>query len=125
MKKLIISVVLIGWVICGAALTFGEMNVAKDPAAFYANCIDKKITCCDRKGDLWDSRSQNLRGCSRMAILKAIYLSANKDRLVRELEANGTALNRHRVDYYLNKQFQESLNATFLTAIWLDNSGNQ
>lgn len=116
MKKLIISVVLIGWVICGAALVCGETSVAQDPAAFYADCIDKKITCCDRKGDLWDSRSQNLRCCSRMAILKAIYLSANKEQLVRELEANGTALNRHRVNYYLNKRFQESLNATFLTA---------
>ncbi len=124
MKKLIISVVLIGWIICGAALTFGETNVAKDPAAFYADCIDKKITCCDRKRELWDSRSQNLRCCSRMAILKAIYLTANKEQLVRELEDNGIALNRHRVDYYLNKRFQESLNATFLTADALNGGGD-
>ncbi len=109
MKKLIMSVVLIGWVVCGAAAVAGDTDGAQHRATFYANCIDKKITCSDRKGDLWNSRSQNLRCCSRLAILKAIYLSANKERLVRELEAGGTPLNAHRVEYFLNKRFYENL----------------
>ncbi|MFZ0728082.1 MAG: hypothetical protein WAO07_20190 [Desulfobacterales bacterium] len=114
--KLIISIVLSGWVVWGAALVSGDTDGEKGLAAFYANCVNKKITCCDRKGNMWKSRSPNLRRCSRLAILEAIYLSANKEQLVRELEARSTPLNTHRVDYYLNQRFHESLKATYLTA---------
>jgi hypothetical protein len=110
------------FIACGIVFLFGafpvsgDTDVGQDPAAFYANCIDKKITCCDGKGELWDSRSENLRSCSRLANLKAIFLSANREQLIREMVANDVAMKAYTVDYYLNKRFYENLDVSFLTA---------
>ena len=115
MKTLII------FIVCGIVFLFrafpvsGDADVGQDPAAFYATCIDKEITCCDGKGELWDSRSENLRSCSRLAILKAIFLSGNREQLIREMVANDVALKAYTVDYYLNKRFYENLDASFST----------
>lgn len=120
MKTLIILIVFSVVFVLGTFTVSGETVVGGDPAAFYANCIDRKITCCDCKGELWHSRSKNLRSCSRLAILKAIFLSANKEQLIREMEASGVAMKTYKVDYYLNKRFYENLNASFLTAKSMD-----
>jgi hypothetical protein len=69
---------------------------------------------------MWDSRSENLRSCSRLAILKAIFLSGNREQLIREMVANDVAMKAYKVDYYLNKRFYENLDASFLTANWRD-----
>jgi hypothetical protein len=69
---------------------------------------------------MWNSRSKNLRSCSRLAILKAIFLSANRDQLIREMAASGIVMKTYKVDYYLNKRFYENLEASFLTADWRD-----
>jgi hypothetical protein len=116
MKTLIIFIVCSIVFVFGAFPVSGDTDVGQDPAAFYANCIDKKVTCCDRKGGMWNSRSKNLRSCSRLAILKAIFLSANRDQLIREMAASGVAIKTYKVDYYLNKRFYENLDASFLTA---------
>ena len=116
MKTFIIIVIFSVVFVFGAFPVSGDADVGQDPAAFYANCIDKKITCCDGKGGLWDSRSENLRSCSRLAILKAIFLSANREQLIREMAENGVALKTYKVDYYLNKRFYENLEASFVTA---------
>jgi hypothetical protein len=116
MKTLIIFVVCCIVFVFGAFSVSGDTDVGRDSTAFYANCIDKKITCCDGKGEMWDSRSKNLRSCSRLAILKAIFLSANREQLIREMAANGVALKTYKVDYYLNKRFYENLDVSFLTA---------
>jgi hypothetical protein len=108
----------------GAFSASGDIDVDRDPAAFYANCIDRKITCCDCKGELWNSRSKNLRSCSRLAILKAIFLSANKEQLICEMEASGVAMKMYKVDYYLNKRVYENLDASFLSSIALDDNSN-
>jgi len=116
MKTLII------FIVCGIVFAFGAFPVSGDsgagqnPAAFYANCIDKKITCCDGKGGMWNSRSKNLRSCSRVAILKAIFLSANKEQLIREMVADDLAMKTYKVDVYLNERFYENLEASFLEA---------
>jgi hypothetical protein len=116
MKTFIILIVFSVVFVFGAFSVSGDTDVGRDAAAFYANYIDKKITCCDGKGRMWNSRSKNLRSCSRLAILKAIFLSANKEQLIREMAANGVALKTYKVDYYLNERFYENLNASFLTA---------
>jgi hypothetical protein len=116
MKTLIILIVCCIVFAFGAFPVSGDTDVGKDPAAFYANCIDKKITCCDCKGGMWNSRSKNLRSCSRLAILKAIFLSANREQLIREMAANDVAMKAYKVDYYLNKRFYENLDTSFLTA---------
>jgi hypothetical protein len=65
---------------------------------------------------MWNSRSKNLRSCSRLAVLKAIFLSANREKLISEMAASGVAMKAYKVDYYLNKRFYENLDASFLTA---------
>jgi hypothetical protein len=115
MKKFIIIVIFSVVFVFGAFPVSGDADVGQDPAAFYANCIDKKITCCDGKGGMWDSRSENLRSCSRLAILKAIFLSGNREQLIREMVANDVEMKAYKVDYYLNKRFYENLDASFLT----------
>jgi hypothetical protein len=116
MKTFIILIVFSVVFVFGAFSVSGDTDVGRDAAAFYANRIDEKIASCDGKGGMWDSRSKNLRSCSRVAILKAIFLSANKEQLIREMAANGVALKTYKVDYYLNERFYENLNASFLTA---------
>jgi hypothetical protein len=124
MKTFLILIVLSVVLAFGAFSASGDIEVDRDPAAFYANCIDKKITGCDCKGGMWNSRSKNLRSCSRRAILKAIFLSANRDQLIREMAANGVAMKVYKVDYYLNKRFYENLDASFLSAKSLDDKSN-
>ena len=124
MKTFLILVAFSVVLVLGAFSASGDIDVDRDPAAFYTNCIDKKITCCDCKGRMWNSRSKNLRSCSRVAILKAIFLSANREELVREMVSNGVALKRYKVDYYLNKRFYENLDASFLSSIALDDNSN-
>ena len=124
MKTFLILVAFSVVLVLGAFSASGDIDVDRDPAAFYTNCIDKKIACCDCKERLWNSRSKNLRSCSRVAILKAIFLSANREELVREMVANGVALKRYKVDYYLNKRFYENLDASFLSSIALDDNSN-
>ena len=116
MKALIILIVFSVVFVFGAFSVSGDTDVGRDRAAFFANCIDKKISCCDCKAGMWNSRSKNLRSCSRLAILKAIFLSANREQLIREMEANGVAMKTYKVDYYLNKRFYDNLNASFVTA---------
>jgi hypothetical protein len=124
MKTFLIPIVLSVVLVFGAFSASGDIEVGQDPAAFYTNCIDKKITCCDCKGGMWNSRSKNLRSCSRLAILKAIFLSANREQLIREMVANDVALETYKVDYYLNKRFYENLDASFLSANSLDDNSN-
>ena len=124
MKTLIIFIVCSIGFVFGAFPVSGDTDLEQDQAAFYANCIDKKIACCDCKGGMWNSRSKNLRSCSRLAILKAIFLSANREELIREMVANDVALKTYKVDYYLNKRFYENLDASFLSANSLDDNSN-
>jgi hypothetical protein len=124
MKTFLIPIVLSVVLVLGAFSASGDIEVGRDPAAFYTNCIDKKIACCDCKGGMWNSRSKNLRSCSRLAILKAIFLSANREELIREMVANDVALKTYKVDYYLNKRFYENLDASFLSANSLDDNSN-
>ena len=124
MKTFIILIVCSTVLVIGAMSVSGDTGVGKDPEVFYANCIDRKITCCDGKGGMWNSRSKNLRSYSRLAILKAMFLSDNRERLIREMGANGIALKTVAVDYYLNKRFYENLEASFVTAKLPDDKSN-
>jgi hypothetical protein len=121
MKAFIITTVVWSMVcVIGAFPVAGDTDGGGDPTVFYANCIDKKITSCDAKGILWNSRSQHLRAISRLAILKAIFLSDHREQLISEMEANGVATKTYTVDYYLNHQFHENLKSSFKPSSSLD-----
>ncbi len=121
MQAFIITTVVWSMVcVFGAFPVAGDTDVGGDPTVFYANCIDKKITSCDAKGVLWNSRSEHLRKTSRLAILKAIFLSANRENLIREMEANDVATKAYTVDYHLNHQFHENLKSSFKPSASLD-----
>lgn len=113
MKAFIITIAWSMVCVFGAFPVAGDTDGGGDPTVFYANCVDKKISSCDAKGVLWNSRSEHLRTTSRLAILKAIFLSANRENLIREMEANGVATKTYTVDYYLNHQFHENLESSF------------
>ena len=65
MKTFLILIVLSVVLAFGAFSVSGDIEVDRDPAAFYANCIDKKITGCDCKGGMWNSRSSVMDSMSQ------------------------------------------------------------
>jgi len=91
----------------------GTNAADRDLTEFYGECIENKISSCDGKGGMWDSRSENLRRGARLAILKASFYSTNKEKLVKEMLARGVEAKPYKVNHYLNKRFYESLSASY------------
>ena len=72
---------------------------------YYENSINEKISKCDSKGQLKNSKSTNLQNYAFMGIKKANYYSANKEMLVKEMVINNVGVKQYKIDYFLNKKF--------------------
>ena len=79
----------------------------------YGRHIDKEISVCACKSDMLTSKSDNLRRNARVSVLKAAYYSANREDLIKEMQALGIEAKPYKVDYYLNKRFYNMLNQTY------------
>ena len=122
MKAAIITICLSIVLFFSATSVSGEGNLpgpGEALIAYYNDCIEHKISCCDRKSLMWDSRSENLRRQARLSILKASFYSANKEKLVHEMLVRGIEAKPYKVSRYLNKRFYESLNAAYPPPITL------
>jgi hypothetical protein len=76
-----------------------------DLKAYYENCIDNRIKCCNCKALRWDSKSKKISCCAMIAMLKAAYFRENKNLLIEEMNAKNIGKKQYKVDHYLNEKF--------------------
>ncbi len=75
----------------------------------YTSIINAAITKCQNKKVLLESRSPNIRRQAIMASIKGAYLKMRKKELVSYLISVKAAPTTHRVEYFLNKHFYQSI----------------
>ena len=72
---------------------------------YISKCISKNIS----KAGLQTSKSENLRSCGILYKKKAIFLTNNQNALIDEMIRKEIGKKPYKVDYYLNKRFNEMI----------------
>lgn len=86
-----------------------EMTTAATQEQAYNAYIDNLIYKCESKAARTDSKCQNIRQATALYRLKAAYYRVNKAELVKEMLERGIGVKPHRIHYYLNKSFYDTL----------------
>jgi len=102
----IISLVSFILIIDSAPAT-GQLESKDQLLKYYESCITKKIANCKAKTTLKNSRSVNLRRRADLATKQMIFLTTNKTMLIKEMVDQEIGQKHYKVDYYLNKRFNE------------------
>ena len=76
---------------------------------YYQNYISKCISKNKSKAGLQTSKSENLRSCAVVYKQKAVFLTNNKNALVDEMIRKEIGAKPYKIDYYLNKRFNEMI----------------
>lgn len=102
----IVSLVLVMAVI--GATHAAAQSVSKDQLVkYYESCITKKISTCNAKTVLKTSRSVNLRRKADLSARQVTFFITNKNMLINEMVDQEIGQKHYKVDYYLNKRFNE------------------
>jgi hypothetical protein len=72
---------------------------------YYENYINEKILKCHSKAQLRESRSAHLQNYAVREIKKAIFLSENKELLIKEMVKREIGVKQYKIEYFLNSQF--------------------
>lgn len=93
-----------------AAMMAMPVTLRADPAqtTAYEACVEKYIARADKQKDLMESRSEALRMCGREAQEKAEFYRANKDLLIRAMEAEHVRPSEPHVNYFLIKAYHSA-----------------
>jgi len=75
---------------------------------YYENFINERISKCQSKAQLKESKSIHLRNCAFMEIKKANYFIANKEMLINEMVINDIGVKQYKIEYFLNTKFFEN-----------------
>jgi hypothetical protein len=102
----IVSLVLVMAVI-GAALAAAQSISKYQLVKYYKSCIMKKISNCSAKTALKTSRSVNLRRKADLATRQVTFFTTNENMLINEMVDQEIGQKHYKVDYYLNKRFNE------------------
>ena len=95
--------------VIGAALVAAQ-SVSKDQLVkYYKSCITKKISNCSAKTDLKTSRAANLRRKADLAARQVTFFTTNQSMLINEMVDQKIGQKYYKVDYYLNKRFNEKI----------------
>jgi hypothetical protein len=95
--------------VIGAALAAAQ-SVSKDQLVkYYKSCITKKISNCSAKTDLKTSRAANLRRKADLAARQVTFFTTNQSMLINEMVDQKIGQKYYKVDYYLNKRFNEKI----------------
>lgn len=73
--------------------------------AFYEASIEQRISKCESKKALRNSRFANVRSAAEMAQLKAAYLSKYKEILVQDMLDSKVGVKPYKIDHYVNQRF--------------------
>jgi hypothetical protein len=109
MKHRLITILIIGCLASalGAIPARGEESSVEQQKSFYLNCINTEIESGSCKVVLTGSRSKNLRVYGEKAALRTVFLSRNRDALVREMVAQKVSLQPQAVQQYLRQRYNE------------------
>ncbi|MBC7357097.1 MAG: hypothetical protein H5U10_01020 [Desulfacinum sp.] len=78
------------------------------PDDSYRDCVDKRIENCERKASYSDCSGSHVRDCAETARKEAAFLKANKEKLIREMKADGVEPVEYKVNYRLIRAFSEN-----------------
>jgi len=73
--------------------------------AFYEASIDERISKCESKTALLNSKFGNVRRAAEMALLKAAFLNDHREILVQDMLSINLGIKHYKIDYYLNQRF--------------------
>jgi hypothetical protein len=108
-KTLIITAMIMVVIFMGTTSATGQTGESEQLAKYYQAYISKCILKNQSKAVLQTSRSENLRSCGALYKQKAIFLTNNRKSLVDELIRKKIGTKPYKVDYYLNKKFNEMI----------------
>ncbi|SHF99866.1 hypothetical protein SAMN02745206_03078 [Desulfacinum infernum DSM 9756] len=82
-------------------------SASGDPSrdAYYRNCVDKRIENCERKAAYSGCSGDHMRECAENAGKEAAFLKANKEKLTREMKADGVEPVEYKVNYRLIRAY--------------------
>ncbi|MDJ0830268.1 MAG: hypothetical protein QNI92_10475 [Desulfobacterales bacterium] len=83
-----------------------------DMEGVYNKLIDEYIASCERKSELRDSWSENVRRVAAVNCLKGAFYRNYKEELVTDLIANKVEPKPYLVRYHLNRRFYETVRPT-------------
>ena len=87
----------------------GQTGENEQLAKYYQEYISESISKNQSKAVLQTSKSENLRSSGKIYKLKAVFLTNNQDVLVDEMIRKEIGTKPYKVDYYLNKKFNEMI----------------
>ena len=73
--------------------------------AFYEASIDKRISKCESKTALLNSKFGNVRSAAETALLKVAFLNNYREILVQDMLSSNIGIKSYKIDYYLNQRF--------------------
>jgi hypothetical protein len=109
MKTRLVIMIIIGCFASaiGAFPARGDESPADQQKSYYLDCINAEIENASCQVALTGSRSKNLRAYGEKAALKTVFLSRNRDGLVREMVAQKVSMQPQAVQQYLRQRFNE------------------
>ena len=119
MKKSTYNTLVIGVLLVLLFTTQGISQNIDNPdlAGKYAAFIDETITKCRKKAEMLGSKSLNIRRQAFCACLKGAYLKTHKKELVAYLTVIDAVPSCNRVQYHLNKRFNQAFEPDQLYAL--------
>jgi hypothetical protein len=118
MKHRLVTVIVIVCLasVLGAAPARGDESSADQRKSFYLKCVNTEIENDSCKVVLTGSRSKNLQAYGEKAALRTVFLSRNKEALVREMVAQKVNLQPQAVQQYLRERFNQETHTRLATA---------
>ena len=91
---------------------FASIGITEDDTGletFYGAFIDDLISRCESKEAMCYSKCQSIRSSVSLYILKASFYRYHKQELIREMIEKQLGTNTHKIYYYLNTRFFDTL----------------
>ena len=108
-KAFFITAMIMAVVLMGVISETGQSGENEQLAKYYQEHISKCISKNKSKAVLQTSKSENLRSCGKIYKQKAVFLTNNQNVLVDEMIRKEIGTKPYKVDYYLNKRFNEMI----------------
>lgn len=91
----------------GASTATSDGNNSDQLTDFYESFINDKVAQCFSRTGLIKSSSSNIQNWAEKEFKKAVFLSENKNLLIKELIKNDIGRKPYKIEYFLNKKFYE------------------